>query len=291
MALKRVAIFGVLFVILVAVLIIFLTISRPTDINQILLSGVAEATQHDLAFRITGLVLSINYDEGDVVDSGAVVAVLDTSELVAAADQAYKSSEAIKAQMVQLNVQLETISRNLNKAKQLLTSGAANQSQVDDFSDQKRQLEAQITFADKTYQAQKAAAQLSSIRRSYAEIASPIKGIVLSRQHEPGEIVMPGSPIISVANLDQLYIKVYLPEIFLGKVKLGQDVSIFVDSHPGGPLPGKIEYISDKAEFTPKNVQTKLERIKQVFALKVACSSEGGIIKPGLPCDVEIRFQ
>jgi HlyD family secretion protein len=289
--LKRVAIFGILLIVLLTILVVFLQVSRKKDTTKLALSGVVEAVQHDLSFRLSGLLTSINYDEGDMADSGATVAVLDTNELVAACDQANKSYQAIKANIEQLQVQIESTNRNLKKVKELLQTGAANQSQLDDLTDKKRTTEAQLEFANKSLESQAAMVNLANIRRGYAILSSPVKGKVISRQYQPGEIVMPGSPVLTLADLDNLTIRVFLPEIFLGKVKLGQDVAIQVDSYPGKDIPGKIDYIADQAEFTPKNVQTKQERVKQVFAVKIACSGKDGVLKPGLPCDVIIPLK
>jgi HlyD family secretion protein len=286
--LKRVAVFAVIFVVLLAILITYLTLSRQKDTDKIVLSGVVESVQHDLSFRMPGLITKINYDEGDLIDSGAIIAVLDSNEVVASVDQVQKSYLATKANIGQLNVQLSTVNRNLNKLKELLKTGAANQTQFDDLSDQKKQLQAQLEFAGKNLESQQAMVDLAGIRKGYTVLVSPIKGKVISRQYEPGEVAVTGSPVLSIADLDNLTIKVYLPENHLGQVKLGQDISIEIDSHPGKTFHGKITNISDKAEFTPKNVQTKEERVKQVFALKISCDSQGGTLKPGLPCDVII---
>jgi HlyD family secretion protein len=286
--LKRVAVFAIIFIVLLAILITYLTLSRRKDPNHLLLSGVVESVQHDLSFRMPGLITKINCDEGDLVDSGAVIAVLDSNEVVASVDQVWKSYQATKANIGQISVQLSMVNRNLNKVKELLKTGAANQTQFDDLSDQKRQLQAQLEYANKNLESQQAMVDLASIRKGYTVLVSPIKGKVISRQYEPGEVAVTGSPVVSIADLDNLTIKVYLPESYLGRIQLGKEVSIEIDSHPGKTFPGKITFISDKAEFTPKNVQTKEERVKQVFALKIACNSQGGTLKPGLPCDVII---
>lgn len=285
---KRVAVFAIIFVVLLIVLIVFLSVSKKQDTDKISLSGVVESVQHDLSFRIPGLITQIYCDEGDLIDSGMTIAALDSNELVASADQVQKAYQATRANIGQLNVQLSMVNRNLKKVTELLKTGAANQSQFDDLSDQKRQLQAQLEYAEKNLESQQAIVELANIRKGYSTLVSPITGKVISRQYEPGEVAVTGSPVVSIADLENLTIKVYLPEIYLGKVKLGAGVSIEIDSHPGQTFPGKITFISDKAEFTPKNVQTKQERVKQVFAVKVACDSQGGALKPGLPCDVTI---
>jgi HlyD family secretion protein len=286
--LKRVFAFIIIFVVLVVILMVYLGISRHEDEGKIILSGVVEATEYDLSFRIAGQIKSINYDEGDLIDSGVVASELDKEELTKAVDQANKNYESVRASISQLEVSLETVNRNLTKINSLLPTGAATQTQYDDLADQKRQLEAQLTSTRKNLEAVKAGVEMAQIRLSYADLLNLQGGMVLARMYEPGEVVMAGSPVLTIADLNNLTIRVYLPEIYLGKVRLGQEVKISIDSHPNETFTGRIKYISDKAEFTPKNVQTKAERVKQVFALDIQTTSHDGIFKPGLPCDLEI---
>jgi len=289
--LKRVFVFGIIFIVLFAILIIYITVSRQVDTDKLALSGMVEAEELNISFRISGLITNMYFNEGAIVDSGSVVAELDQSELKAALDQAGKNYEAARAAITNLEVKIETIDRNLNKIKTLIPGGAATQSQYDDLFDQKRQVEAQLEFSRKNLEAAKAAVDMARIRLEYAVLTSYSDGAVLSRMFKPGEVVMPGAPVITIADLDDLTIKVFLPEIHLGTVKLGQKVEIQIDSHPGQSFPGVIKHISDKAEFTPKNIQTKEERVKQVFAVEIFSTSQGGILKPGLPCDVVISLR
>jgi len=288
--LKRVIVFAVVFVALLCVLIAYLVISRRVDTSKIMLSGIVEADQNDLSFRIPGKISGLYFDEGDYVDSGEVVAELDKSELAAVVEQADKSYKAAEAGIVQLEVSLETISRNLGKIKSLISSGAATQAQYDDLFDQKRQVEAQLSYSRKNLEALKASVELAMIRLGYSSLMSFGDGTVLARMYEPGEVVNAGSPVLTLANLEKINVIVYLPEVHLGKIKLGQEVEILVDSHPDRSFPGEIRHISDKAEFTPKNIQTRAERIKQVFEIEVKSDSHDGILKPGLPCDVIVHF-
>ena len=288
---KRVAAFFIVFIVLVAALIVYLGISRHEDTSHLFLSGVVEASEYDLAFRTPGRLEAIYFDEGDLIDSGAVAAELERTELEKVLSQAEKTYEAGKAGIKQLEVSLETVNRNLSKVESLIPAGAATQNQYDDLFDQKRQVESQLNYSRKNVEAAKAAVELSQVRLEYATLSSTLSGTVLNRMYEPGEVIMTGSPVLTVADLENLEIRVYVPETSLGKIKLGQDVSIMIDSHPDRKFPGKIATISDKAEFTPKNVQTKEERVKQVFAVDIEASSAGGILKPGMPCDVIIAVE
>jgi HlyD family secretion protein len=105
---------------------------------------------------------------------------------------------------------------------------------------------------------------------------------------EPGELVTPGAPIVRLAALDSVWLKVYIPEPEMGRVKLGQSAQVTSDSYPDKQYAGRVIEISQEAEFTPKNVQTKEERVKQVFWVKIGVDNPDRELKPGMPADAEI---
>jgi len=289
--LKRVLIFAILFILLLVLAFVYLNYSRQVDSSKIILSGVLEADELDLSFMISGRLIEVNVAEGQLVDSGAVIANLESRELAAALDQVTGNYQAIRASISNLEISRETAKRNLLKVEALLQSGGATQTQYDDLSDQIRQLEAQLIQAENNLQAAAAGKELALARLEYAELSTPTNGTVISKMYDAGEVVMPGAPVCTIIDLEDLTVKIYLPEVHLGHIKLGQSVKIQIDSHPDQTFSGWINHISDKAEFTPKNIQTKEERVKQVFAIEVECGSQDGILKPGLPCDVEIPLE
>jgi len=143
-------------------------------------------------------------------------------------------------------------------------------------------------------QRMQAAAQLAEQRSHVADFAihSPIAGRVLTRTVERGERVDAGTPLFTVVDLDSLYVKIYVPEPSIGKVALGQEARVYVDTYPGRAFPARVSRISQEAEFTPKNVETREERVKLVFAVEVALAENpGGILKPGMPADAVVRWQ
>ena len=117
-------------------------------------------------------------------------------------------------------------------------------------------------------------------------VYSPIAGVVISRNVEPGEVVQAGAPVMSIGQLDNLRITVYVPEDRYGRIKLGGEAMMTVDSYPGEVFEAKVVYISDQAEFTPRNVQTQEGRRSTVFAVELAIQNEDGKLKPGMPADV-----
>jgi len=122
-------------------------------------------------------------------------------------------------------------------------------------------------------------------------ITSPINGTVLERLIEPGEIAAPGGTLLVVADLNALTLTVYVPEDQYGKISLGQNYPVSVDSFPGRTFGGKVVHIADQAEFTPRNVQTVEGRKTTVFAIKLNLAPSGGALKPGMPADVNFQVQ
>lgn len=139
-----------------------------------------------------------------------------------------------------------------------------------------------------------AEAQLAE-QRSHVEdfsVHSPIDGRVLTRTVERGERVEAGAPLFTLVDLDRLYVKIYVPEPSIGKVALGQEARVYVDAYPGRAFPARVSRVAQEAEFTPKNVETREERVKLVFAVEVALSQNPeGVLKPGMPADAVIRSQ
>ncbi|MEW6379627.1 MAG: efflux RND transporter periplasmic adaptor subunit [bacterium] len=136
-------------------------------------------------------------------------------------------------------------------------------------------------------QAQEAQA-LAETRLAYTTLISPLSGVVLSQAIEPGERVTPGTPVVTVGDLKKVYLRTYVNETDLGRVKIGQRVQVTTDTYPGKIYEGRISFISPEAEFTPKNVQTETERVKLVFRLKVDIPNPNMELKPGMPADAQI---
>lgn len=134
----------------------------------------------------------------------------------------------------------------------------------------------------------KAALKAAETRLGYATVVSPLTGIVLSKNVEPGEYVAPGTPVITVGDLEHIWLRAYIDETDLGRVKVGQAVRVRTDTYPGKIYHGRISFISSQAEFTPKNVQTEKERVKLVYRIKVDVANPHMELKPGMPADGEI---
>jgi HlyD family secretion protein len=134
--------------------------------------------------------------------------------------------------------------------------------------------------------------QLNQARQqlAYTELRSPIDGVVLSKAAEPGEYLNPGTPVLSAADLNRVWLRAYINETDLGRIKLGQAAEISTDTYPGRVYQGRVSYIASEAEFTPKQVQTFAERVKLVYLVKLELDNPAGELKPGMPADAVIQL-
>lgn len=137
----------------------------------------------------------------------------------------------------------------------------------------------------------RAALAAAQTRLGYTMVVSPLTGVVLSKNVEPGEYVAAGTPVVTVGDLEHIWLRAYIDEPELGRVRLGQKVRVRTDTYPGKIYEGKISFISSQAEFTPKNVQTEKERVKLVYRVKIDVPNPQMELKPGMPADAEIILE
>jgi HlyD family secretion protein len=133
-----------------------------------------------------------------------------------------------------------------------------------------------------------ASLNLAETRLGYATIYSPLQGIVLSKNIEPGEYVAPGTPVVTVADVEHVWLRAYIDAMDLGRVKVGQRAEVTTDSRGGRVYRGRVAFIAEDAEFTPKTVQTEKERVKLVYRIKIDIENPRMELKPGMPADAHI---
>lgn len=134
------------------------------------------------------------------------------------------------------------------------------------------------------------ALQLMQTQIEYTRLLAPLAGVVLVKNAEAGEFIVPGSAVVTLGDITKPWLKAFISENDLGRVKLGQRVSVTTDSYPGKVYPGQITFIASAAEFTPKNVQTAKERVKLVYRIKVSLDNPHMELKPGMPADAQIHL-
>ena len=136
----------------------------------------------------------------------------------------------------------------------------------------------------------RAALAAAEAQLGYTVLQSPQAGVVLRKHVEPGEMIAASTPAVTIADLTNIWLKIYIPETQLGRIKLGQAAEITTDSYQGKVYRGRVTFINSEAEFTPKNVQTQEERVKLVFAVKIAVDNPNQELKPGMPADARVRL-
>ncbi|NIV37073.1 MAG: HlyD family efflux transporter periplasmic adaptor subunit [Anaerolineae bacterium] len=143
----------------------------------------------------------------------------------------------------------------------------------------------QVAAADAQVEVARSALAALQVHLDRLSLKAPISGLILERLLHVGEVAMPGASLLTLADLGDVSLTIYVPEDQVGKVQLGQPVSVTVDAYPGRVFTGEVAFISSQAEFTPKNVQTKEERVSMVFAVKVELPNPDLALKPGMPAD------
>lgn len=149
----------------------------------------------------------------------------------------------------------------------------------------------QLLTAEANYRASIARVKEAEANLRDTYLYAPCDGTILARTVEPGEVVQAGATLMVMVDLNKLHVKVYIPEPDIGKIRLGNEARLYVDAFPERPFKARLIRVSQQAEFTPKNVETKEERVKLVFEVKLAIENPEGHLKPGMPGDVVIRWK
>jgi HlyD family secretion protein len=252
----------------------FFRLYESRNNKEIKVSGNIEGDEVRLAFRVGGKIKELLVDEGSVVKAGDIVARLETDELTQARDQAKGQLEAAVHQYSLDKLDYE-------RAENLFKEGAISQ--------QDRDSAKTLAATDKAnVDALTAALALAETQLGFAELTSPIDSYVLVKSGLAGEVMQVGSPVISVIDLNNLWVTAYINEKDLGRVKLNQQAFVSTDTYPGKKYKGSVSFISSQAEFTPKTIQTQEERVKLVYRIKVKVDNSSLELKPGMPADAYI---
>jgi HlyD family secretion protein len=260
--------------------------------------GNFEATEVIVSAETNGRILQFDAVEGTLIDNGATIAVIDTTifhlqsaELDAGMKSVRTRIASINAQNDILNQQIENLNVNISRIEKMLKDDAATAKQLDDLTGQKAVFQKQIA-ANNTQKASVAAelfvyeskkATLNEqIKRSC--VKSPLKGTIIEKYSEAGEMTAAGKPLVKIADLSVIKLKVYVSGAQLGGIKTGQQCSVRIDNGVKGfsSFTGTVSYISGKAEFTPKIIQTKEERVILVYAVNIDVLNDG-TLKSGMP--------
>ncbi|MFO7973413.1 MAG: efflux RND transporter periplasmic adaptor subunit [Candidatus Hydrogenedentota bacterium] len=203
-------------------------------------------------------------------------------------DTALAAYEATKAALLEVRQQLNLI--EAGPRQEVIAQARAAVNEAEAWHAQVLEGPRKETLAQMRAEKQRAeeALRLAKTRLSYTTIAAPLSGIVLSDHVESGEYLTPGAPVITIGDLENVWLRGYINETDLGRVKLGQTVTVTTDTYPDKVYEGTVTFISSEAEFTPKNVQTEQERVKLVYRVKIDIPNPDFELKPGMPADAEI---
>ena len=310
------------------ILLLIFGCGNGNDKNTIEASGNIEATNVIVSSQVTGKILSLLKDEGERVSAGDTVLIIDHETLALQLQQALAAQEAAQAQLsllkagareedikqgeeavTQAQIGFESAKKDADRMKSLFNSKSITKKQFEDAVSRLDITQAQLTSAKENLKKLRNLARPEDIKQAQANVdrqvatvnilkkqirdsyvQSPINGIIVKKFFEPGETVTMLSSLFKVSDLNIVNLIIYVSEEELGKVKLGQIADVSSDTYPDKKYEGKITYISPEAEFTPKNVQTKDERTKLVFAVKIEVKNPKFELKPGMPADAVVKL-
>ena len=282
--------------------ILFMMTSCGKNRNNYDASGIFEATEVVVSAKVQGEILSLLHDEGDDVAQGSELGTIDIRQLSLKRLQLEQTRQSTDNRILDIPTQISSLKQqtaNLQKEKTrfeaLLKDNAATQKQVDDidyqinvYQKQIAALNEQLLGANRSLEDQSSAveAQISQIDEQIkdATITSPLTGTVIQRYCEQGEYATPGKPLFKIANLDDMKLRAYITASQYETLKLGDQVQVYIDGKAEA-YQGTVSWISPKAEFTPKTIQTKDERANLVYAVKIDVRNDG-YIKIGMYGDI-----
>ncbi len=256
-----------------------LTGSRPQEIQQA--KAMLEQAQSDLAKRKADMDRAQSLFQNHYISAQDWDSAKNAYEVAAATRKKAEESYGLVVEGPRQE-EIAAARAQWQQSQAGLKLARAHRIQVDVLKRELATARAQVQEAAK-------AIEVIDTQIEYSNLIAPLSAVVLVKNTEAGEFVVPGGPVITLGDIEKPWLKAYIHEGELGKVKLGQKVSVVTDSYPGKTYPGKITFISSEAEFTPKNVQTPKERVKLVYRIKVSLENPHRELKPGMPADATIH--
>ena len=287
--------------------------------DRLLVSGNIEAHESVLSFKtVQSRIAELPFDEGQWVKSGQVLArveAADYQQQVAIAQAAVdvqerqlavarQNAEAADRTVVSDVADMDLKQLELDRAQSLFNKGSGTAEARDQASAAWKQSAAalerdkslrdaaqrNILLAEANKRSAEASLGMANIVLGYATLAAPFDGVILVRQAELGEVSLPGAPVVTLADLDHVWLRAYINEPDIGKVRLGASVDVANDTFPGKVYKGRVSFISSSAEFTPKSVETHAERVTLVYRIRIDIDNPTHELVPGMPADGRIRL-
>jgi HlyD family secretion protein len=292
-------------------------VAAATD--SLLVSGNIEAHESVVSFKgVQSRVVALPFDEGQWVTAGTLLAQLDDSDYrqqVAINEAAlHVQEQELASAMEKLAAARATVANdNADLAQKNIDYGRSQKLWIDKIisGDQRdhtetalkqssagmqrdvameRSAQQDIEVAKANIRNASANLELAKIMLGYTTLRAPFSGVILTRQTELGEVMQPGTPVVTLADLDHVWLRAYVAETDLGRIRWGQAATVHTDTYPDKSYPGKISFISSEAEFTPKSVETHKERVTLVYRIKIDVENSSHELKPGMPADATIHL-
>jgi HlyD family secretion protein len=291
------------------------------------LSGNIEAHESVVSFKVQGRIVELPVEEGRYVKQGELLARLDDDDykqevsveeatvhareaeldLALAGSRTQEIQEA-KQTVVDARVDFELKQQELRRRRALLPEQGVSQEDIDTAAAEMKRARAtyervkqhhdqivegtrkeQISVNRANLQLAREMLEMSRVKLGYTVLRAPTTGVVLVRQTELGEVMVPGTPVVTIADLDHLWLRGYISETDLGRIRWGQSATVHTDTFPHTTYPGRVSFISSEAEFTPKSVETHKERVTLVYRVKIDLDNPNHELKPGMPADAVIE--
>ncbi len=287
--------------------------------DALLVSGNIEAHESVVSFKaVQSRVVELSFDEGQWVKAGTLLARLDDGDYrqqvaineaalrvqeqqLASAMQKFEAARATitndNADLAQKNIDYERSQKLWNDKiisgdQRDHTETALKQSNAAMQRDlaMERGAQQDIAVAKANIRNASENLELAKIMLGYTTLRAPFSGVILTRQTELGEVMQPGTPVVTLADLDHVWLRAYVAETDLGRIRWGQAATVHTDTYPDKAYPGQISFISSEAEFTPKSVETHKERVTLVYRIKIDVENPRHELKPGMPADATIHL-
>jgi len=290
------------------------------------ISGNIEAHESVVGFKVQGRIVELPVQEGIYVKQGDLLARLDNDDYrqqvrmdeatvgtreaeleLAVAGSRVQEIQAAKQTLIDAQADLELKRVEFRRRQALLAEQGVSREDLDNAASNLKRARATYERIKQTYDQivegtrkeeiavrranlalAREALQMSRVKLAYTVLSAPVSGVVLVRQTELGEVVSPGAPVVTIADVDHLWVRGYLNETDLGRVRWGQSVTVRTDTYPEKAYQGRVSFISSQAEFTPKSVETHKERVTLVYRIKVDLDNPNHELKPGMPADAVI---
>jgi HlyD family secretion protein len=301
-------------------------VKKPPPSNQLTLSGNIEAHESLVGFKVEGRIVDLPVEEGQRIEQDALLARLEDADFkqkvridedtvrvresnlaLTLAGTRPQELKAIQQNMIDAQADLEQKQLDSGRMQQLFAKDEVSAQDRDLAATALRRAGATFKAAQQRYneavegsrKEDIAIAQanlneaganlgLSRVNLNYTILRAPSTGVITVREAELGEVVAPGTPVVTIADLDHIWLRAYIAETDLGRIHWGQEATVTTDTYPGKQYHGRVSFIASDAEFTPKSVQTYQERVTLVFRIKIDVDNPNHELKPGMPADAHL---